>query len=144
MEDVPLAGAQADSQNCLFQHETGFDDNGAAMTGVFAESADLDVSSGENFSFIKKIIPDTKFVIEPGVSTTPAMNVVLKRRDFPGQSLTTDSTTQITESSTYNSLRSRARQVVFRFESDDDGDSQLGYKWRVGSTRIELQPSGRR
>tara|TARA_R110000822_G_scaffold128171_12_gene263847 strand:- start:3392 stop:5281 length:1890 start_codon:yes stop_codon:yes gene_type:complete len=144
VEDVPLAGAQADSQNCLFQHETGFDDNGAAMTGVFAESADLDVSSGENFSFVKKIIPDTKFVIEPGVSTTPAMNVVLKRRDFPGQSLTTDSTTQITESSTYNSLRSRARQVVFRFESDDDGDNQLGYKWRVGSTRIELQPSGRR
>ena len=114
------------------------------MTGVFAESADLDVSNGENFSFIKKIIPDTKFVYAPGISTTPSMNVVLKRRDFPGESLTTDSTTQITNTSTYNSLRSRARQVVFRFESDDDGDNQLGYKWRVGSTRIELQPSGRR
>ena len=144
VEDVPMAGAEVDSQQCLFLHETGFDDNGAAMTNVFVESADLDVSSGENFSFIKKIIPDTKFVYAPGISTTPSMNVVLKRRDFPGESLTTDSTTQITNTSTYNSLRSRARQVVFRFESDDDGDNQLGYKWRVGNTRIELQPSGRR
>jgi hypothetical protein len=33
-----------------------------------------------------------------------------------------------------------------RFESDDDAttDDQLGYKWRLGSTRIDLQPSGRR
>jgi hypothetical protein len=74
------------------------------------------------------------------------MNIVLKRRDFPGQSLTTDSTTQVTETSTINSLRSRARQVVLRFESDDDNASgnQLGYKWRVGSTRLDLQQSGRR
>jgi len=74
------------------------------------------------------------------------MNIVLKRRDYPGQSLTTDSTTQVTTSSTFSNVRSRARQVVFRFESDDDNtaDNQLDYKWRLGSTRIDLQPSGRR
>jgi hypothetical protein len=36
--------------------------------------------------------------------------------------------------------------VVFRFESDDDNDvnDQKGYKWRLGSTRVDLQQSGRR
>ena len=63
-----------------------------------------------------------------------------------GQDLTTNSTTQVTETSTYNNVRSRSRQLVFRFESDDDSASnnQLGYKWRLGSTRIDIQPSGRR
>ncbi len=43
-------------------------------------------------------------------------------------------------------VRTRARQVAFRFESDDDNAAadQKGYKWRLGSTRIEIQPSGRR
>ena len=102
--------------------------------------------SMEAFSFVKQIIPDMKFVQDTGSTNTPAMNIVLKRRDFPGQSLTIDSTTQVTPTSTFSSVRSRARQVVFRFESDDDNtaDNQLGYKWRLGSTRIDIQPSGRR
>ena len=116
------------------------------MTGVFIESADLDISSGDSFSFIKKIIPDMKFITDPAISNTPAMNIVLKRRDFPNESLTVDSTTQVTQSSTFSNLRSRARQMVFRFESDDDNTAgdQVGYKWRLGSTRIDIQPSGRR
>ena len=146
IEDQPLAAATSSSQQCVFEHEKGYNDNESAMTGVFIESADLDISSGEQFSFIKQVIPDMKFVQEAGSTNTPAMNIVLKRRDYPGQSLTTDSTTQVTTSSTFSNVRSRARQVVFRFESDDDNtaDNQLDYKWRLGATRIDLQPSGRR
>ena len=146
IEDLPASGATTPQGECIFEHETGFDDNGAAMTGVFIESADLDISSGDSFSFIKKIIPDMKFVTDPAVSNTPAMIIVLKRRDFPNQSLTVDATTQVTQSSTFSNVRSRARQMVFRFESDDDNtaNDQLGYKWRLGSTRIDIQPSGRR
>jgi len=145
IEDQPVASVTTSSGNCLFDHETGFDDYNDPMSNVFIESADLDISDGENFAFVKRVIPDVAFIKQAGVSTSPAMNIVLKRRDFPGQSLTTDSTTQVTETSTINSLRSRARQVVLRFESDDDASgSQLGYKWRVGSTRLDLQQSGRR
>jgi hypothetical protein len=116
------------------------------MTNVFVESGDIDIASGEAFSFLKKVIPDMKFVKEIGSDNTPAMNVVVKRRNFPNNTLTTDSTVQITESATFSSLRTRARQVVFRFESDDDNTeiNQLGYKWRLGTTRVDLQPSGRR
>ena len=146
IEDQPIASGIDNSLNLLFDQETGFDDYTQPMSNVFIESADLDVADGENFAFVKRIIPDIAFIKELGATNSPAMNIVLKRRDFPGQALTTDSTTQVTESSTINSLRSRARQVVLRFESDDDGASgnQLGYKWRIGSTRLDLQQSGRR
>jgi hypothetical protein len=130
----------------LYNHETGYDDGLEPMAGVYIESADIDISAGEYDVFMKKIIPDMAFVTETGVSNNPAMNIVVKRRNFPGQSLITDSTTKVTPTSTFTNLRTRARQVVFRFESDDDNDvnDQKGYKWRLGSTRVDLQQSGRR
>ncbi len=146
IEDLPFASAQSESQQCVFQHENGFDDYEDAMTGVFIESADIDISNGDSLAFVKKLIPDMAFVTESGISTNPVMNIVLKRREFPGQSLVTDSTSQITPTTTFKSVRSRGRQVVLRFESDDDASAvdQKGYKWRIGSTRLDLQPSGRR
>ena len=146
IEDLPLASATTGGTNCIFEHETGYDDDGSPMTGVFVESGDIDIANGEAYSFVKKVIPDMKFIKPTSADNTPAMNFVLKRRNFPDTSLTTDATVQVTETSTFANLRSRARQVVFRFESDDDNTTidQLGYKWRLGTTRIDLQPSGRR
>jgi hypothetical protein len=146
IEDQPYASAEDSSQQCIFQHEIGFDAYEDAMTGVFIESADIDISAGDSLAFVKKLIPDMAFVIEAGISTNPVMNIVLKRREFPGQSLVTDSTSQITQTTTFKSVRTRGRQIVLRFESDDDASAvdQKGYKWRVGATRLDLQPSGRR
>ena len=146
IEDLPLAGAQTSGTNCVFEHEIGYDDNGSPMDGVFVESADIDISSGEQFTFIKKLIPDMEFIQPTGTTNTPAMNVVLKRRNFPNDTLVTDSTSQITPTFTFSNVRTRSRQVVIRFESDDDNtaDNRLGYKWRIGTTRLDIQPSGRR
>ena len=146
IEDLPLSAAQESGQSLIYEHESGYNNNQAAMTGVFIESGDTAIGDGDSFSFVKQIIPDVAFISDGSESNTPAMNIVLKTRDYPGQSLTTDSTTQVTETSTFSNVRSRARQLVFRFESDDDAAAanQVGYKWRLGSTRIEIQASGRR
>ena len=147
IEDKPLATAKVSSSNFLYQHETGFNDDLSSMDGVFIESADLDVADGDSFAFVKKLLPDIKFSKAAGTDPTPAMNIVVKSRNFANQSLTTDSTTQVTESSTFASLRTRSRQVVLRFESDDDNtvdSNKKDYKWRLGSTRLDVVPSGRR
>tara|TARA_R100000900_G_scaffold80835_2_gene63518 strand:- start:470 stop:2347 length:1878 start_codon:yes stop_codon:yes gene_type:complete len=147
IEDKPLATAKVSSSNFLYQHETGFNDDLSSMDGVFIESADLDVADGNSFAFVKKLLPDIKFSKAVGTDPSPAMNIVVKSRNFANQSLTTDSTTQVTESSTFASLRTRSRQVVLRFESDDDNtvdSNKKDYKWRLGSTRLDVVPSGRR
>jgi len=146
INDLPLAGLTVNGSYCLVEHENGYDDDGGPMTGVFIESADIDIADGEQFAFVKRIIPDMAFTTDPAISNNPVMNVVLKRRNYPGDALTTDSTSQITQSTQFNSVRTRGRQMVLRFESDDDAPAvdQSGYKWRLGATRVDIQPSGRR
>ena len=144
--DKPVAGGEASSTKFIYEHEKGFNDDESAMDGVFVESADIDISDGDNFVFLKKILPDILFVNDIGTSQDATINVVVKRRDFNNLTLSTDSTSQITASSTFSSLRTRARQFVLRFESDDDNSevNRKNYKWRLGNTRVEVQPSGRR
>ena len=144
--DKPVAGGEASSTKFIYEHEKGFNDDQSAMDGVFVESADIDISDGDNFVFLKKILPDILFVNDIGTSQDATINVVVKRRDFNNLTLSTDSTSQITASSTFSSTRTRARQFVLRFESDDDNSevNRKNYKWRLGNTRVEVQPSGRR
>ena len=146
IEDTPIASGQASSVNYLYSHESGYNNDSSSMDNVFIESADIDVGDGDSFAFLKKVIPDIDFVNDAGTSQNGAVNFVLKRRDFPNQSLSTDSTLKLTSTTTYQSLRTRARQVVVRFESDDDNDDgdRLNYKWKLGSTRMDIQQSGRR
>jgi hypothetical protein len=144
--DKPLAAGEDSTTKYIYEHEKGFNNDTGAMDGVFVESADIDVGDGDNFVFLKRVLPDILFVNDLGTSQNPAINIVVKRRDFSNQTLSTDSTTQITASSTFGSLRSRTRQFVLRFESDDDNTEtdRKNYKWRLGNTRVEVQPSGRR
>ena len=98
----------------------------------------------------------TKTQVEQGYSfhyqwldytkTEQTINFVLKARNFPGDSLSTDNTSSFTSSTTKIDTRARGRQAVIRFESDDDGDVGVrsGVGFRVGATRLDLQPNGRR
>ena len=142
----PVSGGEASSTKYLYEHEKGSNNDTSSMDGVFIESADIDIGDGDNFVFLKKVLPDILFINDVGTSQTGAVNIVVKRRDFSNQTLSTDSTTQVTASSTFGSLRSRGRQFVLRFESDDDNTEldKKNYKWRLGNTRVEIQPSGRR
>ena len=127
----------------LYQQETGFNDDGSPMTNVFIESSDFDIGDGEQFTFIRRIIPDFKFLQNNNAGN---INIVVKTRNFPGDSLTTNSTNAITETTTQAYVRGRARQMVLRFESDDDatGNGNLDIGWRLGATRIDTRPDGKR
>jgi len=147
IEDKPLATAEVSGAGVIYVHESGFNDDDSAMSNVFIESADIDISDGENFMFVKKLIPDIKFSTKLGVSNTPSMNIVIKRRDYNVDTLSTDSTNEISSTTRFTNLRTRTRQVVLRFESDDDNSVAANikdFKFRVGDTRLDIQPSGRR
>jgi hypothetical protein len=144
LESFPRAAGSDGTSNYVYSHETGFDNDGSPMDNVFIESADFDLGDGEEFQFIRRCIPDVKFTGDGGSDQT--MNFVIKARNFPGDSLTTDQTTAFTNSTTKIDARARGRQAVVRFESDDDGttDVRLGLGFRIGGTRLDVQPNGRR
>jgi len=135
---------RAVSSGYLYQQEIGFDNDGQPMTNVFIESSDFDVGDGEQFTFIRRIIPDFKFI--ENNSENGSVNIVVKTRNFPGDSLITNSTNAIQENTQQAYVRGRARQMVLRFESDDNAanNGNLGIGWRLGATRIDIRTDGRR
>jgi hypothetical protein len=140
IENYPRAVANG----YLYQQEIGFDDDGSPMTNVFIESSDFDIGDGEQFSFIQRIIPDFKFI--QNNNENGSVNIVVKTRNYPGDSLAVNSTSAIQASTQQSFIRGRARQMVLRFESDDDApnNGNLGIGWRLGATRIDIRTDGKR
>ncbi len=139
--DNPKAVLSSSDIGYVYNHEVGNDNDGLPMTDVFIESSDFDIDpGGGDFQFINRIIPDIKFT---GTAATgsdgQAVNLVLKRRNFPGEALTTAVTSTCTSNTTKIDTRVRGRQAVLRIESDEDG---VGF--RVGAMRLDFRPDGRR
>ena len=142
--DNPIGSYTTNDVGYLYNHETGNDADGSPMDNVFIESSDFDIGEGEEFQYVSRIIPDIKFTGSGGTGQT--VNVVLKQRNFPGESLTTNSTSTCTSSTTKIDTRLRARQAALRVESDDDGSvgSRSGVGFRIGAMRMDVRPNGRR
>jgi len=130
----------------LYDHETGYDDDGVAMTDVYIESSDFNIDpAGEEFQSISRIIPDIKFTGEGDLgSNGQTLDIVLKRRNFPGESLITALTSSCTSVTTKIDTRVRGRQAVLRVQSNDSDINVTGTSFRVGATRMDFKPDGKR
>ena len=143
LEAYPRATYTTSDVGYLYQQEQGNDADGSPMDNVYIESGDFDLQDGESSQYVGRIIPDIKFT---GNNADSLLNCVLKTRNYPGESLTTKSTSNVSSSTTKLNVRGRARQVVLRFESDDDNTTSytLGLGFRIGATRIGTRVNGRR
>jgi len=144
--DNPMGTYSTSDVGYLYNQETGNDADGAAMTNVFIESSDFDIDpAGDDFQFVSKIIPDIKFT---GTGATGSdgqtADIVLKRRNYPGEDLTTAVTSSCTSVTTKIDTRVRGRQVVLRIQSNDDDTAVTGVGFRVGAMRLDARPDGKR
>ena len=141
---TPLATQSNSDVGYLYNHETGNDDDGSPMDNVYIESSDFDLGEGTLYQMIRRIIPDVKFTGNGGSGQT--INFIVKTRNYPAESLTTAATSTCTTTTDKMDIRVRARQAALRLESDDDGSVGVrsGVGFRVGATRMDLQPSGKR
>jgi hypothetical protein len=130
----------------LYNHESGVDDDGLPMT-AFIQSNDFDLDDGEQFMLVRRLLPDIGFegsnLTENG---TPSVTVTMSYRNFPGNSLTTNSEDNATVISANLSpytdqvfIRARGRQMTFMISS-----STLGSQWQLGAPRIDARADGKR
>ena len=142
----PKATSSSDYVGYLYNQESGVDNDGVAMTDVFIESSDFDIDpGGEDYQFISKIIPDIKFTGNVATGATGQnVDIVVKRRNFPGEELTTAVTSSCTSVTTKIDTRVRGRQAVLRIQSNDTDTTAVGTSFRVGAMRMDYKPDGTR
>ena len=135
IHDNPRACGTSSDVNYVFIHESGDNNDGAAMTS-FIESADFDLGDGEQFMFMQRLIPDIDITSS---NASASVDYIVKTRDYPGDSLATNSTNAVTSSTQQSFLRSRSRQAAIRIQS-----STSDLAWTLGDLRLDLRPDGRR
>lgn len=133
--------------NYLYNHETGYTDDGSAMVSTI-ESSPMDIGDGDQFTFIKRLIPD--FTFNGSTTNAPTVNVTLQSNNFPAGNYlqseiskvdrTAVSTTVPFEQYT-NKADVRLRGRAFSIKVDC---SALGVRWRLGSPRVDIRQDGRR
>ena len=116
----------------IYQHETGVDDNGAAMA-CFVESFDMEIGEGEELMHVDQLIPD--FLTLEG-----SIDVSLTGKKYPGVLARIEKGPYTVSPGTRKlSTRMRARQVALKVSSSNIGD-----KWRMSHWRGRAGPHGRR
>lgn len=138
----------ASTDHYLYFHEVGFDDGSttpASGINAYIESSQMDLGEGEQFVFMRRMIPDMTF--RNSTNPEPSATMTLKVRNFPGGNyLSSDASTvsktasvPIEQFTDQVFVRLRGRSFAFRIESDD-----IGTGWRLGSPRVDVRPDGRR
>ncbi len=138
----------AGSDHYLYLHEIGFDDGStspAQAITAYIESSQMDLGDGEQFVFMRRMIPDMTF--RNSTNPTPSATMTLKVRNFPGTNYSNSNNSTISKTASVPVeqftdqvfVRLRGRSFAFRIESDDTG---IG--WRLGSPRVDVRPDGRR
>jgi hypothetical protein len=145
INDYPVATFTDGRQ--YFQ-ELGLDDNTASPAvaiNAHIESSQIDLADGEQFAFIRRIIPDVTF--ENSTAASPNVVFTTKVRDFPGgnydaedaATVTRSATTPVEQFTNQVHLRLRGRSFALRVASSDTET-----QWRLGSPRLDVRPDGRR
>ena len=145
INDYPVATFTDGRQ--YFQ-ELGLDDatsSPAVAINAHIESSQIDLADGEQFAFIRRLIPDITF--ENSTAASPNVVFTTKVRDFPGGSYDSEDAATVTRSATTPveqftnqvHLRLRGRSFALRIAS-----SNTETQWRLGSARLDVRPDGRR
>jgi hypothetical protein len=132
----------------LYLHEITNDDGStspASPIEAYIESSQIDIADGDNFAFIRRIIPDVTF--RDSDAASPQVTFTIKARNFPGgeylQSddavVTKTASVPVEQFTNQVHIRLRGRSFAVRLSSDD-----TGVAWRLGSPRLDIRQDGRR
>ena len=143
----------AQSGNLIY-HESGVDDGSvspAVPIVASIQSADFDISGGDHFAYVWRIVPDVTF--DGSTAAAPVVNMTMLPRQNPGAAYgktdnpTTTSANNYTNQRTFPVqqftqfayVRVRGRQMSLQISSNT-----LGTQWQLGSPRLDTRADGRR
>ncbi len=145
VDALPIA---AGSDHYLYVHENGLDDgSNTPATGItsFIESSQMDLSEGNQFVFLSRLIPDITF--RNSTSNSPTATFTLSARNYPGGPyLQTEGDSVIKTASSpveqfTNQVNTRLRGRSFNLKVETEA---VETTWRLGTPRVDVRPDGGR
>jgi hypothetical protein len=145
VNSLPIA---ASNDGYLYTHEVGFDDgstNPPAPIVSFVESSQFDIGEGDQFAFVRRLIPDITF--RDSTAAGPTADFTVKTRNFPGGAYLQQNASAVEKTASVPveqftqdaHIRLRGRSVAIKVQSD-----LAGVGWRLGSPRLEIRADGKR
>jgi hypothetical protein len=149
-EPFPVA---AGTDQFLYYHENGTNDGSTlppSPLNAFIESAPLDIAEGEQFLFLRRVVPDVSFAGSTpsiGGALPPKVEMTVLAQNYPGSAIgntqnvptVREAAFPIEEFTEQVHIRLRGRTVRLRVESN-----QTNTRWILGTVRIDVRPDGRR
>jgi hypothetical protein len=137
----------AGTDGYLYYHEFGINDgsqNPPIGINCYVQSNSFDIGEGDKLMSAWRVIPDLTFRTSDG---SPLVTFTLKTQDFPGSgffeeesnNVVRTATVPIERFTTQQYVRLRGRAMAFRAESN-----QFNTAWRLGASRVDVRPDGRR
>jgi hypothetical protein len=140
--------------NNIVNHEEGFDDySGTSPVAIYSyiESSEIDMEDGDNFVFIRRVLPD--FGFDGSTNANPSVTMTISPMLNSGSgyknpmSVAGEASAAVTRSATVPIeaftgqvfIRVRGRQFTLKIENNE-----IGTQWQSGAHRLDIQADGTR
>ena len=117
----------------IYEHETGNNQADGTAISAFLQTGSVEIADGDELMSVSKLVPDFD-------NLTNDMTATLTLEQYPQSSNTVTTSGTISSTTEKIDIRGRGRAVKIKYETNTVNDTP----WRLGSTKLQLRPDGRR
>jgi hypothetical protein len=117
----------------IYEQETGNNQADGTAISAFLQTGSVEIADGDELMSVSKLVPDFD-------NLANNMTATLTLEQYPQSSNTVTTSGTISSTTEKIDVRGRGRAVKIKYETNTVDDTP----WRLGSTKIQLRPDGRR
>ena len=117
----------------IYEHETGNNQADGTAISAFLQTGSVEIADGDELMSVSKLVPDFD-------NLSNNMTATLTLEQYPQSSNTVSTSGTISSTTEKIDVRGRGRAVKIKYETNTVDDTP----WRLGSTKLQLRPDGRR
>jgi len=117
----------------IYEQETGNNQADGTAISAFLTTGSVEIADGDELMSVSRLVPDFD-------NLTNNMTATLTLEQYPQSAANVTTTGTITSTTEKIDVRGRGRAVKIKYETNTVDDTA----WRLGSTKLQLRPDGRR
>ena len=117
----------------IYEQETGNNQADGTAISAFLQTGSVEIADGDELMSVSRLVPDFD-------NLANSMTATLTLEQYPQSSSNVTTTGTISSTTEKIDVRGRGRAVKIKYETNTVNDTA----WRLGSTKLQLRPDGRR